>query len=388
MPPISRLLPWLLPFAMLAACSEVTSIFNVDTAPPLDIAVVGPMHGPYSALGGQMRAGVQQAIEDVNSANGVDGHVLKLRTVDDQCDAKRAAGIAAGLVAEHFALVVGHFCSPSSIAAAPVYGAADIVMITPSSTSGALTDEAAARGNTNIFRTVPRDDMQGPALVKYILAHYPNAAVALVSDGTPYGTTVVASTRKALADAGAPAAREDTTLGSADDPAALASRLKANGIGVIVFGGYAERAANFLVAARAQGLDAAFGGGDTLLAGDFAKTAGAAADGTFMTSLPDMSETGANTSTEQSRNAPNPVAGLARYGVDAKGYTLYAYAAVELYAKAAGRAGSVDAAAVAKALREGDYSTAIGKISFDAKGDPKELHYDIYGWQGGTLHKL
>ncbi|MFI4989131.1 MAG: branched-chain amino acid ABC transporter substrate-binding protein [Alphaproteobacteria bacterium] len=386
MPPISRILLSLIIPALLAACGDTLSFLKVDTGPPLQIAVVGPMHGTYAALGGEMRAGVQQAIEDTNEAGGVLNHVLTLRTVDDPCDPKRAAGIAAGLAAEKFALVVGHFCSPSSIAAAPVYGAADILMITPSSSSSALTDEAAERGNTTIFRTVPRDDMQGPALVKYILAHYPNAPVALVSDGTAYGATLVSSTRKALTDAGTRAAREDTIATGASDMAGLVSRLKTARVGVIVFGGYAERAARFLLEVRKQGLAAAFGGGDALIASDFAKIAGPAADGTFVTSLPDMRE--ATTSSEQSRAGKNPVAGLARYGVDAKGYTLFAYAAVELFVEAAKRADSVDAVAVAKALRDGDYKSAIGPMTFDAKGDPTTLHYDVYVWQGGIVRKL
>lgn len=371
MPALPRPLALLPLLALLAACAPQD--------PPFTVAVVGPMRGPFGSLGGQMRAGVEQAEQDLDAHGGVLGRALKFRGVDDQCDAKLAPGIASALVAEKVSLVVGHFCSTSAVAAAPVYSGADVLMITPSASSAALTDDAAARGSSNIFRLVPRDDMQGTGLAEHILAHYPGAAVALVDDDTPYGKNVVISTRQALAAKGVHAALSETLQSEQSDFAALVERLKARGIGVIVFGGYAEEGAKLLVAVRRQGLEAAFGGGDTLIGGDFLKRAGANAEGTFMTSLPDLSGL---------PEAQHAIAGLTAFGLDAKGYTLYAYAALDLYAQAAERAKSLDPAAIAKALREGAYDTVLGKVSFDAKGDNKEAHYALYVWQQGEVHKL
>jgi branched-chain amino acid transport system substrate-binding protein len=375
---LSRPLTFLLLPLLLAACSDVgASIF--ETQPPITVAVVGPTRGPYSGLGGEMRAGVQQAEEDINAKGGVLGHVLKLRGVDDQCDAKLASGTARALVREKVAFVVGHFCSTSSIAAAPIYSEANILMISPSSSSAALTDEAAARGSTNIFRVVPRDDTQGAPLAQHILEHYPSALVALVDDGSAYGRNVTRSTRQALAEKGVRPALAESVPPDMEDFSGLVARLKAHGIGVIVFGGYADQAAKLLLEVRRQGLEAAFGGGDTLMADDFQRLAKTAAEGAFMTSLPDAREL---------PTAQHAVAGLANFGIDAKGYTLYTYAAVELFAEAAERAKSLDASAIAKALREGEYLTVLGPLSFDAKGDLKGRHYAIYVWRDGTARKL
>jgi branched-chain amino acid transport system substrate-binding protein len=376
-PPSRPLALLLLPF-LLAACSGgVADIF--ETQSPITVAVVGPTRGPYSGLGGEMRAGVQQAEQDINAKGGVLGHVLKLRGVDDQCDAKSASSTARALVREKVTFVVGHFCSTSSIAAAPIYSEANILMITPSSSSAALTDEAAARGSSNIFRVVPRDDTQGVFLAQHILERYPGAPVALVDDGSIYGRNVTRSTRQALAEKGVRPALAESVPPDTEDFSGLVARLKAHGIGVIVFGGYAEEAAKLLLEVRKQGLEATFGGGDTLMADDFQRLAKAAAEGAFMTSLPDAREL---------PTAQHAVEGLANFGIDAKGYTLYTYAAVELFAEAAERAKSLDASAVAKALREGEYSTVLGPLSFDAKGDLKESRYAIYVWHDGAAQPL
>ena len=350
-----------------------------ESQPPITIAVVGPTHGPYSGIGGELRAGVQQAEQDIDAKGGLLGHVLTMRGADDPCDSKRAAGLAAGLVAEKVAVVVGHFCSVSSMAAAPVYGAANTLMISPASSSAELTDAAAESGNTDVFRVVPRDDMQGAFLAGHILEHYPGAAIALVGDGTPYGRNVVASTRAALVEKGVHPAATETLHPDSDDFASVVARLKGHRIKVIVYGGYAQAGAKLLLEARKEGLTAAFGGGDALMSGEFAKVAGADANGTFMTSLPDPRSV---------PEAQHAIEALATFGLDAKGYTLYAYAAVQVFAEAAERAKSLDTTAVAKALREGEFDTVLGPLSFDAKGDLKSPRYALYVWQDGAAQKL
>lgn len=372
---ISRVLLSLLP--LIAACSSLPSV-KFEGGPPLRIAVAGPTTGPYKASGAQLRYGAAQAIEDINGKGGVLGRALTLRAVDDRCDADRAAGIARGLVAEKVAFVIGHFCSASSIVAAPVYGEANLLMIAPSASAPQLTDEAAARGSTDVFRLVPRDDRQGTALAKYILAHFPNRTIALVHDGTAYGGSVVGSTQKALeADGVRVALREAVPRGSGDFPG-LVQRLKGLNVGVIVFGGQAEPAARLLVEARRQDLDAILGGGDALGTDDFRRLAGTAAEGTFLGHLPDARDL---------PTARYAVAGLTRYGIDATGYTLYAYAAVELFAQAAERSKSLEMEALAKTLRAGRFETVLGPLSFDAKGDLVDGRTAVYVWRDGRLRK-
>jgi branched-chain amino acid transport system substrate-binding protein len=66
-----------------------------------------------------------------------------------------------------------------------------------------------------------------------------------------------------------------------------------------------------------------------------------------------------------------------------EGYTLFSYAAVKVWADAANRSKSTDAAAVAAALRSGKFDSAVGPLAFDGKGDVKNLTFDMYVWKDG-----
>ena len=132
------------------------------------VAVVGPMTGQQATFGAQMKAGVVQAVADVNEAGGVLGKKLKLEIGDDACDPKQAVAVANKMVGKGVKLVVGHFCSGSSIPASKVYTEEDIIQISPGSTNPKLTDE----GGYNVFRTCGRDDQQGEVAGNYIAKHF------------------------------------------------------------------------------------------------------------------------------------------------------------------------------------------------------------------------
>ena len=59
-------------------------------------------------------------------------------------------------------------------------------------------------------------------------------------------------------------------------------------------------------------------------------------------------------------------------------FVMPSYAAVQVLGEAAKRAGSDDPETIAKTLREGEYDTAIGKISFEKNGDLKDFHSVVY----------
>jgi branched-chain amino acid transport system substrate-binding protein len=107
----------------------------------IHIATVGPMKGQYAALGEQLRRDADQAVADINAAGGVNGEQLVLDAEDNACDPKQAIAVANQLVAKGVKFVTGHYYFGSSIAAAKIYEAAGIILISPSSTNPKLTDE-------------------------------------------------------------------------------------------------------------------------------------------------------------------------------------------------------------------------------------------------------
>ena len=111
------------------------------------------------------------AVADINAAGGVNGQKLELQIGDDACDPKQATAVANKMVSDKVVFVAGHYCSGSSIPASDIYKEAKILQITPASTNIKLTDDAVAKGNTTVFRTCGRDDVQGATVGAYILKH-------------------------------------------------------------------------------------------------------------------------------------------------------------------------------------------------------------------------
>ena len=75
--------------------------------------------------------------------------------------------------------------------------------------------------------------------------------------------------------------------------------------------------------------------------------------------------------------------------VDPEGYTLYTYAAVQIWAEAAKKANSTDPKKVAAELKSaGPWPSIIGSIAFDKKGDVEGPSYVFYVWKDGNYSEM
>jgi branched-chain amino acid transport system substrate-binding protein len=66
-----------------------------------------------------------------------------------------------------------------------------------------------------------------------------------------------------------------------------------------------------------------------------------------------------------------------------EGYTLYNYAAIQVFAQAVRKAGSVDPQKLLAALHSNTFATVRGDIRFDSKGDVEGPSYVVYRWSDG-----
>jgi branched-chain amino acid transport system substrate-binding protein len=343
----------------------------------IKIASVGPMTGQNAAFGEQLRKGAEMAVADINAAGGVNGQKLELQIGDDACDPKQATAVANKMASDKVVFVAGHYCSGSSIPASEIYKEAKILQITPASTNIRLTDEAFAKGNTTVFRTCGRDDVQGLTVGTYILKNHKDKKVAILHDKSPYGKGVADETKKALNKGGLREAMYESYNDTDKDFTALINKMKQAKIEMIVLGGYHTAGALIIKQSREQAFGAQLVGFDALEDAEFAKLGGAATNGVLM-SFPPKAE-------DDPKNA-NLVKKFRDAKYEPAGYTLFTYAAVKVWADAATKAKSTDAAKVAEALRSGTYDSAVGPLSYDQKGDIKNPVYDIYVWKDGKSY--
>ncbi len=336
------------------------------------IATIGPMKGQYAALGAQLRRGAELAVTGINAAGGVNGEQLVLEAVDDGCDPKQAMAVANQLVAKGVKFVAGHYCSGSSIAAAKIYEAAGIVMISPSSTNPKFTEE----GGWNVHRLCGRDDAQGAFAGRAIAKAYAGKSVAILDDGSVYGLGLAIMFKNALNGAGLTETVRESYKPGANDYNDLVQKLLIANVELIYIGGYAFEAGSIIRQMRDFASSAVLVGGDALMVEQFWATSGTSGEGTLVTFAPDA---------QKLNSARAVIEAFKRADYNPEGYTLHTYAAVQAFAQAAIATRSVDGRALSQWLRAGSsFNTVLGTMSLDAKGDVNEPSFAWYKWSQGT----
>jgi branched-chain amino acid transport system substrate-binding protein len=342
----------------------------------ITIATVGPMTGDNASSGAQFKNGVQMAVDDLNAKGGVLGQQVVWFAEDDACDPKTAVSAAELVASKGVAAVIGHYCSGSSIPASSVYADANILQISPGSTNPKYTDERPGKGT---FRICGRDDAQGTVAGQYIASAFAGKKVAILNDKSAYGLGLATETKKALNAAGMQEVMFDSYNADDKDFTPLVSKLKEAGVDVLYVGGYRAQAALFARQMHDQGMTVQLMGGDDLLANEFWTAAGEAGQGTMMTFAPDPTKNPA---------AADVVKEFQAKSLDPAGYSLYAYASVQVWAQAAEKAGSTDFDKVTDAMYANTFDTVLGPITFDDKGDVVGAKFVWYVWKDGSFAEM
>jgi branched-chain amino acid transport system substrate-binding protein len=350
--------------------------FATAASAQIKIGVAEPITGPNAAFGAQLKNGTEQAVEDINAAGGVMGQKLALSTGDDVSDPKQGVSVANKFAAEGIKWVVGHFNSGVSIPSSEVYQEAGIIQITPASTNPRFTE----RGMWNTFRTCGRDDQQGEVAGTYLAKSFKGKKVAVVHDKTPYGKGLADETQKTMNKQGLKEVMYEGVNTGEKDYSALVSKLKQANVDVVYFGGLHTEAGLIIRQMRDQGLNAPMMSGDGIVSSEFVSIAGPGAEGTLMTFSPDP---------RKNPNAKEAVEKFRKKGFEPEAYTLYSYAAVEVYKQAAEAVKSTDPKKMAEYMHSGKtFKTVIGDLSFDKKGDITRPDYVMYVWKKGADGKI
>jgi len=349
------------------ALSMSLPLVGAAWAQDLTVGVAGPMTGQYASFGTQLKNGAELAVADINDQGGVLGKKLKLEVGDDACDPKQARAVGEKFASMKVPFVAGHYCSSSSIPASEAYAEGNVLQITPASTNPTFTE----RGLWNTFRVCGRDDQQGTVAGSYIAKHYKGKNIAILHDKSTYGKGLADEMKKALNKAGTKEKMYEAYTQGDKDFNSLVSKLKANKIDVVYIGGYHTEAGLILRQMRNQGLKSQMIGGDAIATNEFWSITGPAGEGMLFTFGSDP------------RKRPSAAAVVKRFkdkGVDPEGYTLYTYAAMQIWSQAAKKANTVEPKKVADTIRGGKWDTVLGPIAYDKKGDITVIDYVFYRW--------
>jgi branched-chain amino acid transport system substrate-binding protein len=331
----------------------------------ISIGFSSALTGRYGWLGEPNVAGIELAIADLNAKGGVLGEPLEPIVVDDGCDAELAPLAAEKLVSAAVAVVISATCSGAAIPASKVYRRAGIPMIEAGATNPQLTEP----GEGGVFRVVGRDDLQGTIGGDYLADRWGDSNIAIVHDTSTYGKGLAEEVRKRLNQRGVSEVLFTAYAPGAMDFSDLLDQLSAASVEVLYVGGYSPEAGLIIRQARDRKYNVQLVAGDSLSTGEFWLVAGPAGEGTLFTSFSDP--------THEPR-AAEIMGRLEGQLQQPNARALYSYAAVQLWAQAAEKAGTVEPKAVTAALDTDQFDTVLGPIGFDDKGDV--TGYDPFVW--------
>ena len=361
----------------LAACGREAPPAAAPSGPAPTVVLIGhagPLTGSIAHQGKDDENGVALAIDQANAKHMTIGGkpvVFRMMSEDDQGDPKIGTTVAQKLVDAHVAGVVGHLNSGVTIPASEIYAKAGIPVISGSATSPELTE----RGLKGVFRTIGRDDQQGPAIAAYMVKDLGAMKAAVVDDKTAYGDGLATEVEKSLRASGVALVGREHTSDKETDFKSILTRIKAKAPDAVFHGGMDATGGLMLKQARELGLKAAFAFGDGACTEEMAELAGPAGEGLACSQagLP------AASASKEFRDAFR-----ARYG-DTKLYAAYFYDATNVIIDAMKRADSVDPAKFGPKIYETKLTGATGPIEFDAKGDRKNAEMTIFRMKDGKI---
>ena len=339
------------------------------------IAHAGPLTKKTPHLGKDDENGVALAIDQTNAKKiKIDGKVLKLEMIskDDEGDPKVGTTIAQQLVDAKVAAVIGHLNSGVTIPASEIYDKAGIPTISGSATNPTITE----RGLKTVFRTVGRDDQQGPAIATYIASELKGKKVAIAHDKTAYGEGLAKEVEKTLKAAKVGIIANEQTTDTETDFKAILTKIKAKNPDVVFYGGMDQTGGPMLKQARELGIKATFAFGDGACTNEMFKLAGDAANGLVCSQAGLPASAASKEFTDGFK---------AKFKTDVLQYAPYFYDATLAVVEAMKKANSVDAAKFTPELFNVSFTGATGKVEFDAKGDRKDAEITIFLGKDGKI---
>ncbi|HLT99569.1 MAG TPA: branched-chain amino acid ABC transporter substrate-binding protein [Burkholderiaceae bacterium] len=351
----------------LAAGMMLSAAAHADT---IKIAIAGPFTGAVTQYGAMVKEGVDTAVEMINASGGVLGKQLETVVMDDGCEPKQGPVVANRVVNDGIHYVVGHVCSGATIAATNIYDSEGVLMISPSATAPAVTD---GKNYEMIFRTIGRDDQQGPAAAKFIIETIKPQAVAVLHDKQSYGQGIAGAVRDELEKAGVKVAMFEGINAGDSDYSAVITKIRSSGADFVYYGGYHPEMGLLLRQGAEQGLKVKFMGPEGVGNPDINAIAGSAVEGMLVTLPADFTQDPANADVVKAFEDKKRNPGGA--------FQLTAYSATAAIAEGIKGAGEDDPVKVAKWLRANTVKTPIGELSWDEQGDLKQFRFDIFTWK-------
>ena len=182
-----------LSLTVAAASSAFMGSAGAQATRTIKIGSVVPLSGPFAAIGQNIKAGAEMAIEDINASGGIKslgGARLELVVADAEDSVEKAKNAAQRLLAQEPTLIggLGDALSGMTLVVTEMTERAELPWITQT-----FADVLTERGFKFLFEAVPIATMQGQLTLPTVLE-----VAKLAGGATPKTAAVVADTNQAI----------------------------------------------------------------------------------------------------------------------------------------------------------------------------------------------
>jgi len=344
----------------------------------LIVYVAAPLSGGQAEGGQTVLGGVRLLAERVNRAGGLLGYSLKVVGLDDEADSDVAVEVAEKVAEDVRAGkkvlgVVGHYNSGQTLAAMGIYKDLPIIVITPTSSDVSITQQ----GYRNFFRVNATDAAQAPVAAKFLVETVGAKRMALVHANNEYGRGLRDQMLVALKALGQQPAGVIEIKEGAQTQADAVAKIKALNPDAVFLAGYETEGYVLLPELRQAGVNTPFMCSDGCFLYAFVDESGKAAEGAYVSAITPDPKSVADQQwwkDYQAVEARNPGT-----------YSVAGYSALAVMIEGAKKAGSLDAARIAEAIRGLDFNTLVGHVNYDPKGDLREQRVYVFQVKDGTF---
>jgi branched-chain amino acid transport system substrate-binding protein len=364
-----------------------------DIPSSIAIGINLPFTGADAADAANIRDGALMAIEEINQAGGINGSIQIIPEIKDdgtvaagQYDPAQAATNTKQFVADDSVVaVVGPQMSGSGKAMSPIASAADLMLITPSSTNPDITDPSFSsqyrpNGKAIYFRTVTTDAFQGPYMANYAAETLGVKSVYILDDTGAYGEGIANSFEAQAKVKGINVLGHDKLNPKESDYTTILTKIKAMNPDALYYGGVQQAGVKLAKQANDVMPNLPKLGGDGMYSTSFPQDAGPAAENWYATiAAPD---------TIDEPQAQDWVAKYkSKYGASPQDYALTAYDAVLVLADTVSRLVNdgmpITRSNVRDYAQQTNLPTLQGVISFDENGDLKDKIISVFQIKDG-----
>lgn len=145
--------------------------------PPIRIGFSAQLTGKQADLSIHLRNGVQLAIEEINAAGGINGHILELLIEDDFGTTQGAKDAEKKLIDEGAVAIIGHFTSDQTMAGYEIAQKRGVLLFSATASTSVMTGI-----DDLFFRTVASTDAMGRAFASYVFNDRKLASIAIIYD--------------------------------------------------------------------------------------------------------------------------------------------------------------------------------------------------------------